>query len=247
MYAQTMICGGYSRRSTSSLRTTRTQPLILVRSGLNGLRNKIIDILDHVLEDIKVFAGRYRPSAATSKRVNAGWAVTGSAIVPSKKVGKHDCIASSTKEIIESQLLTPKTMKDMFNMAVENANNNSAVTHALKIVAFNHTGLKMKMSIMNCPRGYVCRLVKALEYEIPKNPGIGFRDLLAILQMTLKAKLLVKDSIDLLEGYQKGKASIPMLEIMDNSDTIYLPTCLSASLLPVADASTAARPSGSSL
>ena len=50
----------------------------------------------------------------------------------------------------------------------------------------------MKLSIMDCQNGYICRLVESREYEVPKSPELAFQQLVSILQLTLQAKVMLK-------------------------------------------------------
>ena len=58
------------------------------------------------------------------------------------EIGKSlDAVSSDKKAIVESQLHSPKIMKDMFCAALAKADNDIDVARALKIVCLNETGM----------------------------------------------------------------------------------------------------------
>ena len=101
-----------------------------------------------------------RTCLATSKRMNHGRGVTGASSIKAKvrstrpdlvilknnieygcsELGKIDDPASTPKKIVESELLCPKTLKDMVCAAAQQVGNDESVTRALKVICFNQTG-----------------------------------------------------------------------------------------------------------
>lgn len=103
---------------------------------------------------------RDRLCMATSARVNEERVVMGTKPVSNKvtsvrpdlvlikngveygvsEAGKKDEAAMTKKEVIETQLLCPKTMKDMFDRAASKLDGEKALVHKLRIICMNETG-----------------------------------------------------------------------------------------------------------
>ena len=104
---------------------------------------------------------RNQTSVATSKRINSERGISGVSTVADKKasirpdlvlvsngfeygcseVGKSLSAIPDKKEIIESQLHSPKTMKDMLSYAIAETKHDPEVMRKLKIVGFSQTGM----------------------------------------------------------------------------------------------------------
>ncbi|KAI9266574.1 hypothetical protein BDA99DRAFT_535997 [Phascolomyces articulosus] len=110
------------------------------------------------------------------------------------ELGKIDDPSSTTKVIIETQLHSPKTMKDMFCMVAECVMNDFGTVHHLKIVCFHNTALRMKMGALDSPDGYVCRVLENDVYQLPKNPNLVYAELLSTLQLTFQSKIFLEYS-----------------------------------------------------
>ena len=101
----------------------------------------------------------------------------------SSEVGKGEDAVTAKKELVETQLHGPKLMKDIFLRAAKEADNNISVTRALRTISFYRTGKetgpirekwltvklgrRMRLSLLDCPAGFVWRVMNTEEYEIP--------------------------------------------------------------------------------
>ena len=66
------------------------------------------------------------------------------------ELGKNLDAVTDKIEIVETQLHSPKTMKDMLVAALAKVNNNIDAARALKIVCFNETGMFDNDNIIWC-------------------------------------------------------------------------------------------------
>ncbi|KAI8141677.1 hypothetical protein BJV82DRAFT_172552 [Fennellomyces sp. T-0311] len=166
-------------------------------------------ILDRSFDDIKVVTTRDRTCVATSIRMNDGRSVTGDSEVAKKKasirpdlllihkdleygcseVGKTNDHVPTRKEVVETELLCPKTMKDIFDRAARTVDFDCDMVRRLRVVCFHETNRRMKVSVMDCPRGYVCRVMQSDEYEIPSSARLIPSQLLPMLELTLQTKV----------------------------------------------------------
>ncbi|CDH53864.1 predicted protein [Lichtheimia corymbifera JMRC:FSU:9682] len=62
---------------------------------------------------------------------------------------------------------------------------------------------------MDCPKGYVCRVLASKEHEVPIEAKLIQSKLLPIFELTLQAKSIVQCSISLIEKAQKTKHGAP--------------------------------------
>lgn len=127
-------------------------------------------------------------------------------------------------------------MKDMFVRAAAKVDHDLDAIRALRLVCFHQTCkshqavsvdtithwldkvFRMHITFMDNPQGYVCRVIKSKEYEIPRQASLIPSQLLPMLKLTLQAKVtyryteskdkthqqyvnrqIVQDSIQLLE------------------------------------------------
>ncbi|KAG2217724.1 hypothetical protein INT45_001267 [Circinella minor] len=104
------------------------------------------------------------------------------------EVGKSEDVVASKKEVVETYLHSPKTMKDLFDRITQEADYDLQIIGKLKIVCFNNTGLRMKLSVMDCPKGYVCRVQETEEYKIPTSVKSLAAQIIPMLTLTLQAK-----------------------------------------------------------
>ncbi|KAI9273125.1 hypothetical protein BDA99DRAFT_284589 [Phascolomyces articulosus] len=165
-------------------------------------------VLDRCFHNIKVIPGRDRACKAISTRINAHRSITGTDKIDNKKtasrpdlllikddfdygcseVGKSEDVVANKKELVETYLHSPKTMKDLFSRITQEVDHDLQITRKLKIVCFNNTGRRMKLSVMDCPKGYVCRVQETEEYKIPTSVKSLAAQIIPILTLTLQAK-----------------------------------------------------------
>ena len=122
--------------------------------------------------------------------------------------GKEDCGGAGKKELMEKSLHMPKVMKDMFCRSLVKGKRAVSLARSLKVVAMNEnskflsfvtlpnftnlntqTGTRLKVSVMDCPKGYVCRVRHLPEYEIPVQSSMITDGLFNVMKATLKAKV----------------------------------------------------------
>ena len=125
--------------------------------------------------------------------------------------GGDGCIGK--KEIIETTLRCPKIMKSMLLHVGSKCDNDENVYRSMRIICFGQFGkvfcynaiigeiinflflflfwlsdLRMAVSIMDNPRGSVCRVRSTPKYEISKQPSNMLVGLFPILKLALKPK-----------------------------------------------------------
>ncbi|KAI8146719.1 hypothetical protein BJV82DRAFT_710778 [Fennellomyces sp. T-0311] len=144
-------------------------------------------IFDCCFDNAEATAGRDRTCLASSLHINGDRSISGKDSIDKKKsvshpdllllrsgfefgcseVGKSTDVIPTKKEIVETCLHSPKTMKDLLDRLASEADNDATVIRNLRIVCFHYIARKMKASFMDCPGGYVCRVQETEEYEIP--------------------------------------------------------------------------------
>ncbi|KAI7858896.1 hypothetical protein BDC45DRAFT_531431 [Circinella umbellata] len=182
--------------------------------------NRIWVLLDKVFDNLMIAAKRDNISVSTDYIDNKKQAVTGSAI-PSKlpsirpdlilfkdgfEFGAGECgkTEEGKNEVVETGLHCPKIMKSMFLYSGSKCNDDIDVYRALRIVCFCQFGLQMKVSVLDNPSGYVCRLRSTAYYKISTEPSKIPSGLLQIMKLTLKAIITVEQSINLIDDYLTG-------------------------------------------
>ncbi|KAI7848558.1 hypothetical protein BDC45DRAFT_306097 [Circinella umbellata] len=166
-------------------------------------------VLDRFFQSSGITTTRNKTCLATAQRMNGNRCVTGDSEINKKlrstqpdlvllkngveygtsEVGKSIDIVAGKKEIVESQLHSPKTMHDMLCAAHKRMNNDFNSVRDLKIVCFNETGLTLYLSIMDCPKGYVSRIIETQKYEVPKDSDLIIGQLFPLLKLILHAKV----------------------------------------------------------
>ncbi|KAI7859895.1 hypothetical protein BDC45DRAFT_530353 [Circinella umbellata] len=149
----------------------------------------------------------------------------------------YDEAGAGKKKIFEKWLKVPKLLKDMFCRASRKVDNDETYIRKLRIAGFTHNHLRMSLVVMDCPNGYVCRLSRTRDFEIPLSIARINTQLVPILQLILKAKSLVQDSLRLLQygpdelAENHEKAPEPDLIVHQRSPTkkLYIPTALNPS------------------
>ncbi|KAI7856072.1 hypothetical protein BDC45DRAFT_71892 [Circinella umbellata] len=90
------------------------------------------------------------------------------------EVGKHDLSGIGKKEVVETQLHSPKVLKDMFLRAAAKVSDDEDFVRKFKTVCFNQTCFRMSISVLDCPKGIVNRMNTTEEYQIAKGCFIFF-------------------------------------------------------------------------
>ncbi|KAG2224152.1 hypothetical protein INT45_000167 [Circinella minor] len=141
--------------------------------------------------------------------------------------GKDDVAGVGKKELVETQLHGPKIMKDMFVRAARIAGDNEDFIRGFKVVSFNQTCMRMTTSVLDCPKGIVCRVRTSQEYEIPKDAA-SFAGIIPILKLALKAKIMVQESISIMEKYTNDRGTQEpdfMFEETQGVNVVKIPSC----------------------
>ncbi|KAG2185102.1 hypothetical protein INT44_001892 [Umbelopsis vinacea] len=116
------------------------------------------------------------------------------------ETGKSYTSDKDTKLLLERDLKMPKMMKDQLVQLFKLCDNDESTTRRLAIPGILHFGLHTLMLVMDCPAGYVCRVLPAPTYSVPTSIKI-FPALLKVIQLTWKAKALIRDMINEVESY----------------------------------------------
>ncbi|KAI9492364.1 hypothetical protein BDB00DRAFT_873449 [Zychaea mexicana] len=135
---------------------------VLPNSSEMDFVSTIWSILDRCFHNINVVPGRDRTCVAISARINADHGLE----YGCSEVGKSEDVVANKKEVVETYLYSPKTMKDLFNRIRR----------------------RMKLSVMDCPDGYVCRVQETEEYKIPISVECLAAQIIPMLTLTLQAK-----------------------------------------------------------
>ncbi|KAG2219076.1 hypothetical protein INT45_000359 [Circinella minor] len=117
--------------------------------------------------------------------------------------GKDDLGGISKKEITERQLHVPKIMKDILRQTMIKFNHDESLLRTLKIGALNQNSTRIQGAVLDCPKGYICRLIPTSEYTIPQSAAMISVELFKIMKLTLQIKNIVKASIKAVTKYQR--------------------------------------------
>ncbi|KAI7860641.1 hypothetical protein BDC45DRAFT_529271 [Circinella umbellata] len=117
---------------------------------------------------------------------------------------ENDDVVPTKKEIVETESQhCPKTMKDILDRVASLVDFDKDVTKKLQFICFHQTktiippllGLpldrRMKISFIDCPRGYTCRVMKSIEYEISTDVSLIPARIIPLLKLVLQAKGVV--------------------------------------------------------
>ncbi|KAI9246907.1 hypothetical protein BDA99DRAFT_526464 [Phascolomyces articulosus] len=200
--------------------------------------------LDKVFHDLMVATKRDNTSLSTNYIDNQDIGVHGSAI-PSKlrsirpdlvlfrngleygvgECGKGEDGEISKKEIVETGLHCPKMMKSMLLYSGAKCDNDEKVLRALRVVSFCQFDLRMSVSVLDSPAGYICRLRSTPKYEIFTIPSMIPGGLILIMKIVLKSKLTVENSMKVIREYtSKKKNDEPDVKSSSTNDmTLILP------------------------
>ncbi|KAI8376899.1 hypothetical protein BD560DRAFT_445418 [Blakeslea trispora] len=112
--------------------------------------------------------------------------------------GRYTGSACNNKEENEKKIKNPKTMKNMMNMLVKKIKHKKHLVNELQVIGFCHYHLKAKLSIMDVPAGYVCRLRHFEELTVPQDQEM-FCSLFPLLSLALIGKKIVKSTTEKLK------------------------------------------------
>ncbi|GAB5593996.1 hypothetical protein Unana1_08896 [Umbelopsis nana] len=119
------------------------------------------------------------------------------------ETGRSYTSEKDTKLLLERDLKMPKMMKDQLVQLFKLCDNDESTTRKLAIAGILHFGLHTMMLVMDCPAGYVCRVLPTQTYKVPTSIK-KFPSLLNVIQLTWKAKALIRDMINEVESYNSG-------------------------------------------
>ncbi|KAG2223235.1 hypothetical protein INT45_006116 [Circinella minor] len=145
------------------------------------------------------------------------------------EVGKYDLSGIGKKEVVETQLHSPKVLKDMFLRAAAKVGDDEAFVRKFKTVCFNQTCFRMSISVLDCPKGIVCRMNTTEEYQIPKSVSLFSSGIIPIIKLTLQAKMIVEKSVRLLEQFTNERGITQpgfKSQRRNKSNTVHIPPCL---------------------
>ncbi|KAI7854600.1 hypothetical protein BDC45DRAFT_507653 [Circinella umbellata] len=229
---------------------------IATSNSEKDLITRIWRLIDTVFDNTSVIATRNdKACVATAERLNAGRTISGNGangwvtgwkpdlLLTKQEIeygvaehGGYDEACAGRKELFEKWLKLPKLIKDMFCRAARKVNYEKEYMRELKIAGFCHNHLRVSLVMMDCPEGYVCRLTRTRDYEIPLAiPQISKR-LIPILKLVLGAKAMILKNVFLLEFGPEKQSDDELSEEpcfivheQSTSSQIFLPTSLNSS------------------
>ncbi|KAG2213717.1 hypothetical protein INT45_013804, partial [Circinella minor] len=147
--------------------------------------------LDRCFEDLGVVA-RDRTCKSTLVRVNSERRITGLKPIEEQQ-------SSARPDFL--------VMKEGFDFAILiKFNHNESLLRALKVGALNQNSTRIQGAVLDCPKGYVCRLINTSEYKIPESADMISTQLFPIMKMTLQIKTIVKASMKAVKKHQREQA-----------------------------------------
>ncbi|KAI7858512.1 hypothetical protein BDC45DRAFT_310213 [Circinella umbellata] len=93
------------------------------------------------------------------------------------------------KELHETYIKLPKTMKDMMMKLMAEVDYDEKAIRSLRVVGLVHSHLQMTTYLMDVPDGYVCRIRKLREQRIPDTLTDFHDTYIPILEVVLKVKV----------------------------------------------------------
>ncbi|KAL1933768.1 hypothetical protein VTP01DRAFT_7858 [Rhizomucor pusillus] len=128
------------------------------------------------------------------------------------------------------------TGQDMFLRIADKLDNDISTVRRLNVAGFLHSiiDLRMEAMTMDCPTGYVCRLMPLNEQAIPTQVSLFTKSIIPFLQIICMLKHLVKENVEDVEagpsrpkcvGYRSRSASSP--------NQICIPSCLCLPQRPI--------------
>ncbi|GAB5594013.1 hypothetical protein Unana1_08913 [Umbelopsis nana] len=154
--------------------------------------------------------------------------------------GKSYTSEKDTKLLLERDLKMPKMMKDQMLQLFKLCDNDESTTRELAIAGILHFGFHATMLVMDCPAGYVCRVLPTPTYKVPTSIKT-FPTLLNVIQLTWKAKALIRDMINEVKSYDNGNDGEHTQEVdvitsryrspspsASHKRYLYIPSCVSS-------------------
>ena len=131
-------------------------------------------------------------------------------------------------------------MKDQLLQLFKLCGYGERIIRQLSTAGILHYGLCATMLVMDCPAGYVCRVLPTPTYKIPTNIK-SFPSILNVIELTWKAKVLIRDMINKVESYNFGDDEEPRQQVDIISDRyrtpspstshkrcLYIPSCVTS-------------------
>ncbi|KAI9470437.1 hypothetical protein BDB00DRAFT_880123 [Zychaea mexicana] len=109
--------------------------------------------------------------------------------------GKDDVGGISKKEIVERQLHVPKVMKDILHRALTKGNHAESLART-----------RVQAQVLDCPKGYICRLMSSNEYQLPQKADMISAQLFPLMKLTLQVKAITKSTIKAFKKHQRAQA-----------------------------------------
>ncbi|CAO3678706.1 unnamed protein product [Umbelopsis ramanniana] len=154
--------------------------------------------------------------------------------------GKRYHGEKDTKLLLERDLKLPKMMKDQLLQLFKVCDNDERIIRKLSTVGILHYGLSATMLAMDCPAGYVCRVLPTQTYKIPTNIK-SFPSVLKVIELTWKAKASIRDMINEVESYNFGDDEEPSEQVdfittryrtpspsTSHKRCLYIPSCVTS-------------------
>ncbi|KAI8144203.1 hypothetical protein BJV82DRAFT_79397 [Fennellomyces sp. T-0311] len=106
-------------------------------------------------------------------------------------------VHDTTKELVESSLICPKTIRDMLcKLASPNPSKlHEIVTVEIVTVGFIFTGTKMTCLVMTCPAGNVCRVQRIGPLFFPDSDQNFVSRMKALIRVVWKMRAILKSSL----------------------------------------------------
>ncbi|CAG8649218.1 9688_t:CDS:2, partial [Paraglomus occultum] len=106
---------------------------------------------------------------------------------------------NGSKLLREHGLKLPKMLKDIFIELSQVCQYEEAKIRNLQTLGFVHSGLYMMLLLLDQPAGYICRVTRSKMEKVSEDVS-QFPETLSVLTLILKAKMIIKEIICLLEG-----------------------------------------------
>ncbi|KAI8576492.1 hypothetical protein K450DRAFT_256424 [Umbelopsis ramanniana AG] len=155
------------------------------------------------------------------------------------ETGKSYNSENDTKLLLERQLKMPKMMKDQLIQLFKLCDNDESAVRKLSIAGILHFGLHQTMLLMDCPAGYVCRVLPTPTCKVPTTLNT-FPSLLNVIKLTWKAKALIRQVIKDVERYNSSNdGDSTEIDVITSryrtpplshgcKDKLYIPSCVTS-------------------
>ncbi|CAJ0641965.1 12991_t:CDS:2 [Entrophospora sp. SA101] len=122
------------------------------------------------------------------------------------EIGKFFEGENATKLLKERGLKAPKMLKDQYCNLCKYINYEEDKVRKIETIAFIHSGMIMMLLRLDSPIGYICRISRTKTYEIPTRINEFGKKVLPALVVALKSKMIVRNTIKLVENNDYSKA-----------------------------------------